>query len=126
LLAASPGPLGHFPDWARRLDQATDNLERQLFGLQREPNTAHMSAALSDLRPLVREATTAGAELRAAMRQTGGPLAATDRSTLTGGILDEIRAVSAGIAYLHSQTAVPVLPAPGVPRAPTEAAAAPK
>ena len=112
LLAASSGALGHFPDWARRLDQATDTLDRQLVGLQREPDTAHLSAALSGLRPLVREATTAGAELRSAIRQTGDPLATTDGSTLTGGLRDEIHAVSAGIAYLHSQTAVPVLPSP--------------
>jgi hypothetical protein len=112
LLAASSGPLGQFPDWGRRLDQATDTLDRQLVGLQREPDPAHLSAALSSLRPLVREAITAGAELRSAIRQAGGPSAAADGSTLAGGIRDEIRAVSAGIAYLHSQTTVPVLPIP--------------
>ena len=110
LLAVASGPLGHLPDWAHQLGQATDTLDRQLAGLQREPDTAHMSAALTALRPLVGEATTAGAELRSAIRQAGGALATTDWSALTGGIRDEIHAVSAGIAYLHSQTAVPLLP----------------
>ena len=110
LLAAASGPLGHLPDWAHQLAQATDTLDRQLAGLQREPDTAHMSAALTALRPLVREATTAGAELRSAIRQADSALATTDWSALTGGIRDEIHAVSAGIAYLHSQTAVPLLP----------------
>jgi hypothetical protein len=108
LLAAASGPLGHLPDWAHRLAQATDALDRQLVGLQREPDTAHMSAALTALRPLVREATTAGAELRSAIRQAGA-LATIDWGALAGGIRDEIAAVSAGIAYLHSQT-VPQLP----------------
>jgi hypothetical protein len=110
LLAAASGPLGHLPDWAHQLAQATDNLDRQLAALQREPDTDHMSAALAGLRPLVREATTAGAELRSAIRQAGSALATTDWSALTGGIRDEVQAVSAGIAYLHSQTAIPVLP----------------
>jgi hypothetical protein len=109
-LAAAPGALGHLPDWAQRLTQATDTLDRQLARLQREPDTGHMSAELTGLRPLVREATTAGAELRSAIRQAGSTLATTDWSPQTGGIRDEIQAVSAGIAYLHSQTAVPVLP----------------
>jgi hypothetical protein len=109
LLAAASGPLGHHPDWAHQLAQATDTLDRQLAELQREPDTAHMSAALTTLRPLVREATTAGAELRSAIRQAGSALATTDWTALTGGIRDEIQAVSAGIAYLHSQTAVPLL-----------------
>jgi hypothetical protein len=110
LLATASGPLGHLPDWARQLAQAADTLDRQLAGLQREPNTAHMSAALTALRPPVREAIAAGAELRSAIRQAGSTLATTDWSALTGGIRDEISAVNAGIAYLHSQTAVPVLP----------------
>jgi hypothetical protein len=71
-----------------------------------------MSAALTALRPLAREATTAGAELRSAIRQAESALATTDWSALTGGIRDEILAVSAGIAYLHSQT-VPLLPSAG-------------
>jgi hypothetical protein len=109
LLAAAPGPLGRLPDWADQLAQATDALDRQLAGLQREPDTAHMSAALTDLRPLVQEVTNAGAELRSTIRQAGSALATTDWSALTGGIRDEIHALSAGIAYLHSQT-VPLLP----------------
>ena len=109
LLTAASGPLGSLTDWAQQLAQATDTLDRQLAGLQREPDTAQMSAALTALRPLVREATTAGAELRSAIRQADSALAATDWSALTGGIRDEIHAVSAGIAYLHSQT-VPLLP----------------
>ena len=113
LLAAAPGPLGRLPDWAHQLAQATDTLDRQLAGLQREPDPAHISAALTALRPPVREATTAGAELRSAIRQAGSALATTDWSALTGSIRDEIHAVSAGIAYLHSQTAVPVLPSAG-------------
>ena len=112
LLAAASGPLGHLPDWARQLAQATDTLDRQLAGLQREPDATHMSAALTSLRPLVLEATTAGAELRSAIRQADSALATTDWNTLTGGIRDEIYAVSAGIAYLHSQTAFPLLPSP--------------
>jgi hypothetical protein len=68
-----------------------------------------MSAALTDLRPLVREVITAGAELRSAIRLAGSTLATTDWSAVTG-IRDEIQAVSAGIAYLNAQTAVPVLP----------------
>jgi hypothetical protein len=110
LLAAASGPLGQLPDWAHRLTQATDTLDRQLAWLQREPDTAQMSEALTALRPMVREVTIAGAELRATIRQAGSRLATTDWSALTGGIRDEIQAVSAGIAYLHSQTAVPVLP----------------
>jgi hypothetical protein len=110
LLAATSGPLGHLPDWAHQVAQATDTLDRQLATLQREPDTAQMSAALTTLRPLVGEATTAGAELRSAIRQADSALAPTDWTALTGGIRDEIRAVSAGIAYLRSQTAVPVLP----------------
>jgi len=110
LLVAASGPLGHLPDWAQQLAQASDTLERQLAGLQREPDTAQISRALIALRPLVREATTAGAELRSAIRQADGALASTDWSALTGGIRDEIHAVSAGIAYLHSQTVVPLLP----------------
>jgi hypothetical protein len=110
LLAAASGPLGHLPDWAHQLAQATDTLDRQLAELQGEPETAHMSAALTALRPLVREATTAGAGLRAAIRQAGSTLATTDWRALTGGIRDEICAVSAGIAYLHSQTAVHIPP----------------
>jgi hypothetical protein len=110
LLVAASGPLGNLPDWAHQLAQATDTLDGQLAELQREPDTAHLSAALTALRPLVREATTAGAELRSTIRQAGSTLATTDWSALTGGIRDEIHAVSAGIAYLHSQTAVPVLP----------------
>jgi hypothetical protein len=109
-LAAASGPLGHLADLAHQLAQATDTLDGQLAALQREPDTAHMSAALTALRPPVREATTAGAELRSAIRQAEGTLATTDWSVLTGGIRDEIQAVSAGIAYLHSQTAGPVLP----------------
>jgi hypothetical protein len=109
LLTGASGPLGHLPDWARQLAQATDTLDRQLAGLQREPDATHMSAALTSLRPLVLEATTAGAELRSAIRQADSALATTDWNTLTGGIRDEIYAVSAGIAYLHSQTAIPVL-----------------
>jgi hypothetical protein len=110
LLAVASGPLGQLPDWAHQLAQATDTLDRQLAGLQREPDTAHMSAALTALRPPVREAITAGAELRSAIRQSGSTLAPTDWSVLTGGIRDEIHALRAGIDYLHSQTAVPVLP----------------
>jgi hypothetical protein len=110
LLAVASGPLGHLPEWAHQLAQATDNLDGQLAGLQREPDSAHLSAALTALRPLVREATTAGAELRSAIRQAGSALATTDWSALTGGIRDEILAVSAGIAYLHSQAAVSPLP----------------
>ena len=72
LLAAPSGRLGHLPDWAHRLGQATDTLDHQLAGLQREADTAHVSAALTALRPLVREATTAGAELRSAVRQADG------------------------------------------------------
>ena len=109
LLAAASCPLGHLPDWAHQLAQATDTLDRQLIGLQREPDTAHMSAALTALRPLVREATAAGAELRCAIRQAGSALATIDWGALAGGIHDEIAAVSAGITYLHSQT-VPRLP----------------
>jgi hypothetical protein len=110
LLAATPGPLGQLPDWAHQLAQATDTLDRQLAGLQREPDTAHISAALTALRPPVREATIAGAELRSAIRRADSTLATTDSSAVPGSIRDEIRAVSAGIAYLHSQMAVPVLP----------------
>jgi hypothetical protein len=110
LLAAAPGPLRHLPDWVHQLAQATDTLDRQLAGLQREPDTVHMSAALTALRPAVQEATTAGAELRSAIRQADSKLATTDWSTLTGGIRDDIGAMSAGIAYLHSQTVVPGLP----------------
>jgi hypothetical protein len=110
LLATSSGPLGHLPEWAHQLAQATDTLDRQLAGLQGEPDTAQISAALTALRPAAREAITAGAELRSAIRQAGSELAATDWSSLTGGIRDEIQAVSAGIAYLKSQTAVPLLP----------------
>jgi hypothetical protein len=110
LLNVASGPLGHLPDLAHQLAQATDILDRQLAGLQREPETAHISAALTALRPPVREATTAGAELRSAIRQATSTLTTTDWSALTGDIRDEIHAVSAGIAYLHSQTAVPVLP----------------
>jgi hypothetical protein len=106
LLATASGEVGR--DWAQQLAQATDALDRQLAGLQREPNTAHISTALTALRPLVREATTAGAELRSAIRQADSALATTDWSALTG-IRDEIHAVSAGIAYLHSQT-VSLLP----------------
>ena len=113
LLATASGPLGHLPDWAHPLAQATDTLDGQLAALQREPDTAHMSVALTDLRPVVREATTAGAELRSAVRQAGSTLVTSDWSALSGGIRDEIHAVSAGIAYLHSQTAVPVLPSAG-------------
>jgi hypothetical protein len=112
LLATASGPLGHLPDWAHQLAQATDTLDRQLAGLQREPDSGHMSAALTALRPVVLEATTAGAELRSAIRQAGSALATTDWSALTGGIRDEILAVSAGIDYLHSQT-VPPLPSAG-------------
>jgi hypothetical protein len=107
LLATASGPLGHLPDWAHQLAQATDTLDGQLAALQREPDTAHMSVALTDLRPVVREATTAGAELRSAVRQAGSTLVTSDWSALSGGIRDEIHAVSAGIAYLHSQTGSP-------------------
>jgi hypothetical protein len=62
----------------------------------------------------VREVTTAGAELRSAIRHADTSLATTDWGTLTGGITDEIHAVSAGIAYLHSQT-VPLLPSTSHP-----------
>jgi hypothetical protein len=110
LLAAASGPLGHLPDLAHQLARATETLDRQLAELQREPDSAHLSAALTALRPPVRDATTAGAELRSAIRQAGSVVATTDWSVGTGGIRDEIHAVSAGIAYLHSQTAVPVLP----------------
>jgi hypothetical protein len=110
LLAAASSPLGHLPDLAHRLAQATDILDGQLAGLQREPDTAQISAALTVLRPPVREVTTACAELRSAIRQAGSTLATTDWSALTGGIQDEIQAVTAGIAYLRSQTAVPGLP----------------
>ncbi len=110
LLAVATGPLGHLPDWGHQLAEATDTLDRELAGLQREPDTARMSAGLTALRPLVREVATAGAELRAAIRQSGSALGTTDWSALSGGIRDEIHAVSAGIAYLHSQTAVPLLP----------------
>jgi Sec-independent protein translocase protein TatA len=110
LLAAASGPLGNLPDWARRLGQATDTLDRQLAALQREPDTAHVSAALTSLRPLAEEATTAGAELRSAIRQADSALASTGWSSPAGGIRDEIHAVSAGIAYLQSQTALPLLP----------------
>jgi hypothetical protein len=110
VLDAASGPLGHLPDWAHQLAQATDTLDHRLAELQREPDTVHMSAGVAVLRPLVREATTAGAELRSALRQADSALAPTDWSALTGGIRDEIYAVSAGIAYLRSQTAVPLLP----------------
>ena len=110
VLAVASGPLGQLRDWAHQLAQATDTLDGQLAALQREPDTAHMAAALTALRPAVLEVTTAGAELRSTIRQAGSTLAPTDGSVLTGGIRDEIHAVSAGIAYLHSQTAVPLLP----------------
>jgi hypothetical protein len=112
LLAGGSGHLGHLPEWAHQLARASDTLDRQLAGLQREPDTAHMSEAVTGLRPLVWEATAAGAELRSALRQAGSALATTDWSALTGGIRDEIHAVSAGIAYLQSQTA-PLLPSAG-------------
>jgi hypothetical protein len=108
VLATASGPPGHLPDWADRLAQATDSLDRQLAGLQREPDTAQVSAALTALRPVVREATTAGAELRSAIRQADSMPETADLTALTGGIRDEIHAVSAGIAYLRSQTAVPL------------------
>jgi hypothetical protein len=110
LLGAASGPLGHLPDWAHQLSQATDTLDRQLSGLQREPNTAHLATALAALRPLVWEVTTAGAELRSAIRQADSALATTVWSALAGDIRDEIHALSAGISYLHSQTAGPLLP----------------
>jgi hypothetical protein len=110
LLAAASGPLGQLSDWAQQLGKATDSLDRQLAGLQRGPDSAHMSATLAALSPLVGEATTAGAELRSAVRQADSAFATTDWSGLTGGIRDEIHAVSAGIAYLHSQAALPLLP----------------
>jgi hypothetical protein len=109
LLSAPSDPQGHLPDWAHRLAQATDTLDSQLAMLQREPDIAHISAALTALRPPVREVITAGAELRSAIRHAGSRLAPSDWSALTGGIRDEIHAVSAGIAYFHSQTAAPVL-----------------
>ena len=61
--------------------------------------------------PAGAEVTTAGAELRAAIRQSGSALGTTDWSALTGVIRDEIHAVNAGIAYLRCQTAVPLRPA---------------
>lgn len=111
LLVADSGPLGQLSDWANQLAQVTDSLDRQLAGLQREPDTAHMRAALTALRPQAREAITTGAELRSAIRQAGSTLAATDLGPLTSRIRDEVQAVRAGIAYLQSQTAVSPLPA---------------